>query len=508
MARRHRRISREARSQGLAQSPFGKVRNPYPVMEILSADQVEAIHHASLRVLQETGINFLLPEAVDYLRRAGADVDPDGVRVRFDPAFIEAHIQTVPSVFELHARNPANNVTVGEDWMVYMMIGSAPNATDIDHGRRTGNFADYQNLLKLAQSLNICHIIGGYPVEPVDLPVNTRHLDAVSAMALLTDKVMYGYSLGRERILDAIEMVRIARGVDHDTLLAEPSITTTVNTNSPLQLDKPMLIGIIEMAKHNQPVILTPFTLAGAMAPITLSGALVQQNAEALAGIAFSQAVNPGAPIVYGSFTSNVDMKSGSPAFGTPEYAKATLASGQLARRYGFPWRASNANASNAADAQAAYESMMSLWPVTLSHCNMVKHALGWQEGGLSVSYEKVIIDAELLQMMTSFLDPMETDEASLAVEAIADVGPGSHFFQSPHTMERYTTAFYAPMLSDWQNFENWQDAGSLSATQRANGIWKELLASYQPPPIDPAVREELEAFVARRKEEGGAPPL
>ncbi|MCB9947503.1 MAG: trimethylamine methyltransferase family protein [Rhodospirillaceae bacterium] len=508
MARRERRINRQQRSAGLAQRPFRKLRNPYPKLEILSADQVEAIHQASLRVLRDTGMNFLLPKAVEILRQAGADIDTDGIRVRFDPALIEEKIKTVPPRFDLHARNPAHTVSIGDDWTVFMLMGSAPNVTDIDRGRRSGNYADFLNLIKLGQALNICHTIGGYPVEPVDLPASTRHLDAVAAMVRHTDKVLYGYALGRERMADGIEMARIARGISHERLLHEPSTMTVVNTNSPLQLDRPMLEGMIEMARANQPVILTPFTLAGAMAPITIAGALVEQNAEALAGIAFSQIVNPGAPIVYGSFTSNVDMRSGAPAFGTPEFAKSLLASGQLARRYGFPWRGSNVNASCAADEQATYESMMSIWPCMLAHCHMVKHSFGWLEGGLACSYEKIILDAEMLQMMAAFFEPLETDEDSLAVTAIDEVGPGKHFFQSPHTMARYEGAFYAPLLSDWRNFETWRESGSVEATQRANRIWKTLLETYEQPPLDLAILEELEAFVARRKEEGGAPPL
>jgi trimethylamine--corrinoid protein Co-methyltransferase len=267
-----------------------------------------------------------------------------------------------------------------------------------------------------------------------------------------------------------------------------------------------MLEGVIEMARHHQPVIFTPFTLAGAMAPITIAGALVQQNAEALAGIAFGQVVAPGSPAVYGSFTSNVDMKTGAPAFGTPEYVKATLASGQLARRYRLPFRASNANASNAPDAQATYESEMSIWACVLGHCNIVKHALGWIEGGLCTSYEKIIMDAEMLQMMAAFLEPLAFDDDALGIEAMREVGPGSHFFQAQHTLARYESAFYAPLLSDWRNFETWRDDGSIDATQRANRIWKQLLAAYEPPPLDPAIVESIEAFVARRKEEGGAP--
>ena len=510
MAKRGMRTRRKAEKQSvLAQPPFRQLKNPYPPFEIASADEIEAIHQASLRLLRETGMNFLLDEAREILAQAGADVDADSTRVRFDPAFIETHVAKTPADFTLHARNPARSIKVGADYINFSHVSSAPNASDTDRGRRTGNFEDYCNFLRLAQSFNIIHFLGGYAVEPVDLPPRTRHLDAISAAAELTDRTLYGYALGRERMEDAIEMTRIARAIDGDTLGREPSLITVVNANSPLQYDKPMLEGAIAMARAGQPVIYTPFTLAGAMAPVTIPGALVQQNAEALAGLAFAQVVNPGVPAVYGSFTSNVDMKSGAPAFGTPEYVKATLISGQLCRRYRVPFRASNATASNAPDGQAVYESAMSIWACILSHCNMVKHGAGWLEGGLCASFEKFILDVEQLQMMAAFMDPltiMSDDE--LAVDAIAEVGPGSHFFGSPHTMARYEHAFYQPMLSDWSNFESWTENGSLTATERANRIWKQVLSEYQPPAMDRAIAEELATFVARRKEEGGAPPL
>ncbi len=510
MARRARaaRGRRLSGGSSIAQIPRQSIRNPYPPMEIFSTDQIEAIHEASLSVLRDTGMNFLLPEAVEILRREGADIDDDSVRVRFDPDMVLEKIRTVPRSFTLHARDPDNSVHMGDDSMVFAAVSSAPNVSDLDRGRRTGNFEDYCDLVRLSQSLNSAQTIAGYPVEPVDVDARIRHLKAVSAAARLTTKPLFCYSLGRERVEDSVEIIRITRSIDHDTLLREPSVHTIVNANSPLVYDAPMLLGAMIMAQLNQPVVYTPFTLAGAMAPITVAGALVQQNAEALAGIVFSQCVNPGAPVVYGSFTSNVDMKTGSPAFGTPEYTKATIASGQLARRYGFPLRASNANASNAPDAQSAYESQMSLWSCVLGHVNYVKHGLGWLEGGLCASYEKFILDAEMIQMMISFLVPAEVDEAALAVSAIDDTGPGSHFFQSPHTLERYETAFYPPLLSDWRNFETWQEDGSVDATMRANRIWKQLLAEYQEPPMDPAIRDELDAFVAKRIEEGGAPPL
>jgi trimethylamine---corrinoid protein Co-methyltransferase len=505
MAREGRRPRRDRAASGLAQSPFARLRNPFAPFELVSADQIEAIHAASLRVLAEIGMNFLLPEAQALLAEAGCEVEPSGPRVRFDPAFVEERIASAPAAFTLHARNPERDTRIGEDWINFAVVASAPNVSDLEGGRRIGNFADYCNLIKLGQCLNIAHLFGGYPVEPVDLPPATRHLDALAAMASYADKNLYGYALGAVRMRDAIEIARIARGISEAQLLSEPSLFTVVNSNSPLQYDGPMLEGMIEMARANQPIVITPFTLAGAMAPITVAGALVQQNAEALAGIAFAQCVSPGCPVMYGGFTSNVDMRTGAPAFGTPEYAKATLVGGQLARRYRLPYRASNVTASNAPDAQAAYESEMSIWACALARCNLVKHGLGWLEGGLCASYEKLILDAEMLQMMAAFLEPLETSDDALAIEAIREVGPGSHFFQASHTLARYERAFYAPLLSDWRNFETWTEDGALDATMRANRIWKALLADYQQPALDPAVAEELEAFVARRKEQGGA---
>lgn len=509
MARRARPNATSGRRQGgsesFRQSPFAQPRNPYQPFNIISDDEVESLHRTSLNVLSEIGINFLCEESRDILKKAGADISPGDPRVRFDPGLIEASIKTVPTHFTGHARNPAHNLEYGGNHTAFCMVASPPNATDLDNGRRQGNFEDYCNFVRLGQSLNIVHQLAGYPVEPTDIEAPIRHLVAEQAMIKLSDKVGYGYSLNRQRIRDSIEMIRIGRGISSDQMKAEPSIFTVINANSPLQYDLAMLGGIIEMARMNQPVIITPFTLAGAMAPVTVAGALVQQNAEALAGIAFSQMVNPGTPVMYGGFTSNVDMRTGSPAFGTPEYAKSVLIGGQLARRYAIPYRSSNVNASNAPDAQAAYESQMSIWSCMLAHCNLVKHGLGWLEGGLSASFEKVIIDAEMLQMMAEFMKPVVVNDDEMAMEAIREVGPGNHYFGCAHTLERYETAFYSPILSDWSNYENWTDAGSLDATQRARKIYKQILENYQQPALDIAIEEELDAFVERRIAEGGA---
>ncbi len=506
MRRGRAKVTREVTN--FTQAPYRQKKNPFQPMNIFSEDEIESIHEASLKVLCDTGIDIQSPRAVEVLKRGGAAVDSDGKRVRFEPGFIMEKIASTPSEFTLHGRNKERHVHVGGQSIINTMVSSAPNVSDLERGRILGNFEDYTNLIKLGEILNTVHAFGGYPVEPCDLDVSVRHLQAVSAAVRLSTKPLFGYAIGSERMLDAIEIIRIGRGINEDTLLKEPSITTVVNANSPLVYDKALLEGAIEMAEHNQPVIYTPFTLAGAMAPITVAGALVQQNAEALAGLAFHQCVKPGAPAMYGSFTSNVDMKSGSPAFGTPEYTQATIASGQLARKYKIPLRASNANASNAPDEQSVYESQMSLWACLLGQVNFILHGHGWIEGGLCASYEKVILDAEMNQMMEAFLQPAIVNKDTLGVEAIAEVGPANHFFAAQQTLERYETEHYNPMLSDWRNFESWRDAGSETATQRANKIWKQLLEEYEEPKLKPEVEEELSAFVDKRVSEGGAAPL
>lgn len=502
--RRGARRGRRDGPTGIEQPPFRRIFNPYPPMRAVSDDELEAIHQASLTVLEEIGIDFLLPEARDRLKAEGQRVD--GERVRFDRGFIEERIRTIPSSFTLHARNPARNVGVGGNEIVVCQIASAPNVSDLAGGRRPGNRKDFQNLVKLGQALNAIHVFGGYPVEPVDIHPSVRHLEALRDILTMSDKAVHAYSLGRERIEDGIELVRIARGVGREQMEREPSLFSIINSSSPLRLDYPMLQGVITMAEAGQPTVITPFTLAGAMAPVTVAGALVEQNAEALAGLAFTQVVKPGAPVAYGGFTSNVDMKSGAPAFGTPEYMKAALVGGQLARRYGIPYRSSNANAANVPDAQAAWESVFSLWGAVMGGVNILKHACGWMEGGLCASFEKMVMDADTIQMLAAFLDPLVVDDDTLALEAMRDVGPGGHFFGTAHTQARFKTAFFAPMVSDWRNYESWQEAGSPDALTRSAALSDRLIAEWQAPPMDPAIREELDAFVAKRTEEGGAP--
>ena len=502
--RERRRASRAERAPKAPKAP--QPRLPFKPVELASPEQLERIHQESLRVLEEIGIEVLHDGARVILKKEGAIVDEATQRVRFPRELVESKIGIAPKSFILHARNPENNVVIGENAVAFGSVASAPNVADRDGGRRPGNHKDYQNLLRLGQSLDAVHFWGGYPVEPADIHASVRHLDALYDMLTLSDKPIHAYSLGAERNLDAIELVRIARGVDDATLDREPSVFTIINSNSPLRLDIPMMEGIIRMAKRNQPVVLTPFTLAGAMAPVTIAGAIVEQNAEALAGLVFTQSVNPGAPFVYGAFTSNVDMKSGAPAFGTPEQMKSAIIGGQLARRYGVPYRTSNTCAANTIDAQAAYESVFSLWGAIMGGGNLIMHAAGWMEGGLHAGFEKMVIDADLIGMISEFLRPLSFSDDDLAFDAMKEVGPGGHFFGCEHTQSRYRNAFFSPMISDWRNYETWREAGSPTAYDKANRLYKERLAAYTPPPIDDAIKAELDAFVAKRKAEGGAP--
>jgi trimethylamine---corrinoid protein Co-methyltransferase len=494
------------RSRLPPQRPWAQPRLRYAPTEVVSADELESIHLASLRVLEEIGMDFLDPDARALLKTAGADVREGSERVRFDRGMVLERIVTAPPSFTLHTTNPAHDLVIGGDWIAFGSVASAPNVNDLDRGRRVGNRADYQDLIRLSQMLDVVHFFAGYPVEPIDIHPSVRHLHAIHDLLTLADKAIHCYSLGRQRNRDAIEMVRLARGIDDETLEREPSVFTVINSSSPLRLDTPMLQGILEMSARNQVIVMTPFTLAGAMAPVTLAGALVEQNAEALAGMTLTQVVRPGAPVAYGGFTSNVDMQSGAPAFGTPEYMRTAMIGGQLARRYDVPYRSSNVSAANAVDAQAAYESVFSLWGAIMGGVNLLMHGAGWMEGGLHAGFEKVILDAELLQMVAAFLDPVPVDEDSLAFDAMVEVGPGGHFFGAQHTQSRYRTAFHKPMLSDWRNYETWEEAGSPEAAGKANRIWKELLAAYEPPPLDVARREALDAFVERRVAEGGVP--
>ena len=484
------------------QPPWTQPRLPFEPLRGVSDDELEAIHEASLRVLAETGIDFLDETARRQLVDVGCRVDGD--RVRFDPDLVMHLVSTAPAEFTMHAPSPARNLHMGGDVLTFTSVASPPFVTGLGRDRRDGNRDDYRNLIKLGQVLNAVHTVAGYPVEPMDLHPSVRHLYATHDMLTLSDKVPFVYSLSRQRNLDAIEMTRIARGADHDAMDVEPSLYSVINASTPLRYDTVMLHGIQEMSARNQCIVITPFTLAGAMAPVTVAGALVLQNAEALAGIAYTQVVQAGAPVIYGGFTSNVDMRSGAPAFGTPEYWKACLIGGQLARRYRVPYRSSNVNASNSVDAQSAYESVIALWGAVMGGVNLLLHGAGWLEGGLLASYEKMVIDADLLNMVTAMLEPVVIDDAALAVEAIAEVGPAGHFFGTQHTQDRYATEHFQPMVSSWTNFEAWDEGGRIEAHQRAEALARTLVDAHQEPPMAADRRAALDDFVERRVAEGG----
>ena len=499
---------RRTASAQLPQLPWQELTNPYPPMEVLAADQIEAIHATSLRILEELGIEVMSTRALDVFARAGASVDRATHAVRIDRGMVSEALQTAPASFTLTPRNPERRLTFGGNRIHFGLVAGPPNVHDLERGRRAGNFNDYCDFVRLAQYFNVMHLLGNQVCAPIELPATTRHLDTYRANLTWTDRVFHCSAIGAGRALDAVRMTAIARGLTLDQFALDPGLITIISVNSPRRLDEAMCEGLMAMAAHGQAVVVTPFTLMGAMAPVSLAAALAQQNAEALFGVVLTQLIRPGAPVMYGAFTSNVDMRSGAPAFGTPENAKANIASGQLARRYRLPYRTSNASASNAADAQGAYETQMSLWGAILGHGNLIYHAAGWQEGGLTASYEKFILDVEMLQMMAEFLKPIAVNEAELGFDAIKGVPTGGHFFGEAHTMERYEHAFYQPLLSNWQNYENWHLAGAKDATQRATEIWKRALAEYQQPPMDAAVREALDAYVeARRAEIGSGEP-
>jgi trimethylamine--corrinoid protein Co-methyltransferase len=501
-AGRRRRPERTARGIQNRYKALGPVVSPYPPFNILDEDSVQRIITAAYRLLEEAGLEFRSERALAILEQRGALVDHSSQIVRMDRAMVQHHVALAPSRFNVHARNSEHDTVMGTNRINFNTVGSPPNVSDLEKGRRPGTYRDLCDLVKLNHALGVIHLAGGAVVEPLDLPVPTRHLENLYALLRYTDRPIVARTVSRFRAEDAIDMVAIARGKTREALVGEPSVLTSFNTNSPRRVDEELLDGLMCFAEYGQVNMITPFTLAGAMAPVTIAGALVEQTAEALGVIAFTQMVRAGAPVMFGGFTSNVDMKSGAPAFGTPEYVKATLAGGQIARYFNLPYRASNVNASNAVDAQSTYESAMSLMACVLGHVHMVHHGLGWLEGGLTASFEKTVVDAEMIRAWAETLKPIEVNEDSLALEAIKEVAPGGHFFGSAHTLSRYESAFYSPMISDWRNYQAWALDGAKTATQRAHDTYKRLLAEYEPPAMDAAVNEALEAHMTKRKEE------
>jgi len=475
-------------------------KNPFKPYDILSEDQVRQIDGQAMLILDEIGVDFLHPRALDIFRAAGLRID--GERVRFDRAFIEEHVAKAPASFDVQARNPKNTVTIGRDYMVTAPVYGPPFITDIERGRRNPTIEDFTNFDKMAQATPQIHCAGGTIVEPENLPLETRHLDMVYSHIRWTDKPFMGSVISQENARDSIEMASIVFG-GREEIERTPALLALVNVNSPLRYDDRMLGALIEYASANQPVIVTPFLMAGAMSPMGLAGTIAQQTAEALAGIALIQLIRPGAPCIYGSFLTNVDMQSGSPAFGTPESAMGILASAQMARHYRLPFRGGGAlTSSKSPDAQAAYESMMCLWPTVLGGVHFVLHAAGWLESALLASYEKFIIDVECLRMFEWMMQKgIPFDAEGLAMDGIREVGPGGHHLGSEHTMRNYRTGFYRPWISSTENYDRWQRMGSRTTDRVATEKWKQLLADYKDPGLDPAVEAQLQAFMEVRKD-------
>ncbi|MEX0320214.1 MAG: trimethylamine methyltransferase family protein [Ruegeria sp.] len=489
------------------QMPWAPPINTDCPTEPLDQEGIEAIHEGAMRILEEIGIAFYNEEALGIFKEAGCSVDGDVVRLGRD--FIMEMIGKAPGKFTITPRNPERTIEIGGKTILFGNVSSPPNYWDMEIGRKVpGNREMCRNLLKLTQYFNCIHFAGGYPVEPVDIHASIRHLDVLYDKLTLSDKAMHAYCLGKERVEDVMEMVRIAGGLSHEEFEATPRMYSNINSTSPLKHDHPMIDGCLRLARRGQAIVVTPFTLAGAMAPVTMAGAVAQSLAEALCAIALFQYVRPGIPCVIGTFTSNVDMKSGAPAFGTPEYMRSTQMTGQMARFYGLPMRSSGVCAANVPDGQAMWETSNSLWAAVQSGTNLVYHAAGWLEGGLIASPEKFIMDCEILQQIQRYMQPevTATGPDEIALDAIKSVGNDGHFFGIQHTQDRYTTAFYQPFLSDWKNFEGWEAAGGIWTPERAHHLFKEIIGSFEAPPMDEAIREELADFVARRKAEGGAP--
>ena len=476
------------------------IRRQIPTYELLGEDGLVMIEAAADQILDEVGMEIHSdPEALEMFRAAGARVD--GESVRFDPGLVRALCSTAPREFTQHARNPAHNVQIGGDHVVFAPAYGSPFVYDTDGGRRYASLADFQNFVKLAYANPWLHHSGGTVCEPVDVPVNKRHLEMVAAHLRLSDKAFMGSVTHPSRAQDSIDMARLVFGeafVDEHCV-----ILGNVNVNSPLVWDSTMTSALRTYAAANQAPVVVPFILGGAMGPVTLAGAVAQAHAETLVGVALGQLVRPGSPVIYGNFLSSMALRSGSPTFGTPEPALGSLVVGQLARRAGLPLRCSGAfTASKVPDGQAMTESAVSMQAAVLCGANFILHAAGWLEGGLTMGYEKFVMDADLCGAMHTYLRGFSLDPDEFAIDAFTEVGPGKHFFATQHTLRHYETAFYDSATANNDSFEQWRDAGSTAVETRAAMLWKQTLADYVAPPMDSAVAAALDDFVERRKAE------
>ena len=504
-----RRAGRRRGGGGDAPSPrktnYRQLRNPFPVMSVFSDDEASAMHETALEILEELGMRVLLPEARGIFRSAGARVEDDMVFIGRE--IVAAALETAPRSIRCKAGAETRDITLELGALAFQPGAGAPHATDLRRGRRPGSASDFRDYTRIAHHYDVFQMMSP-SVEPQDVPIHLRHYFTTRTQMELTDKFPFLFARGTPQTRDNFEMLKIARGLSDDAFEAEAHAYTVINTNSPRTLDIPMAQGLIDFARHGQLSIVTPFTLMGAMAPITVAGAITLSHAECLASIALTQLARPGAPVCYGTFTSNVDMKSGAPAFGTPSHFQASLAAGQMARMLGLPWRSAAGSASNLNDVQAANENQLGLWGCLLSGATVVIHSAGWLEGGLSVSYEKIITDVEVLNMVAELCagNRAGTDEIGFA-NALAHVAPSGHFFAAPQTMERYTTEFYEPIVHDYANFGTWTERGAKDASARATEVWERILAPDPMPMTPPDRLEALRTFIDKRSAEGGAPP-
>lgn len=503
------RPKRRGRAKGpklSARAPnYRQLKHPFPPQAIFSTDEIHNIHNTALRVLEELGVKILLPEAREIFAKSGARVVEDMVFIGRD--IVTAALETAPSNIRLRAINRDREQDYADGSMLFSPGSGCPNVTDFDRGRRAGSLETYIETTKLVQSFDIMHMFGP-AAEPQDIPANFRHYDMTRIQMAHGDKPMFTYSRGRGQVMQSFEMIRLGLDLSEDEFSNNVWTSTVINTNSPRMLDNPMAQGIIDFARNGQMSIITPFCLAGAMAPITVAGALTLQHAESLLGITLAQLAKTGAPVSYGGFSSNVDMKSGAPAFGTPDHVKMQIGGGQLARHIGLPWRSATGAASNIPDMQSATETQMALWGASLSNATLTVHAAGWLEGGLSFGYEKFICDIEALQIIAEMTFQTSGSDEEIGFDAIAEVDPGGHFFATQHTMDRYRTAFYEPLVSDLRNFGTWGADGAKSSPERATGHWKQVLEDFKSPPTCAPVHDRLAPYIETAKAAGGADPL
>ena len=468
-------------------------------VEVVSEEGLALLEENADRILEEVGLEFHgAPDALELFAGVGATVD--GERVRFPRGLCRSLVQaTAPREFTQVARNRANDVVFGGQRTIFAPAYGSPFVRDLDGGRRYGTIEDFRNFVKLAYASPWLHHSGGTVCEPVDVPVNKRHLDMVYAHIRYSDKAFMGSVTHPERAQDTVELARILFGAEF--LEQHAVVMSLINANSPLVWDSSMLGAARAYAEANQAVMMTPFILAGAMSPATVAGAVTQTLAESLVGLAYVQLVRPGAPVVLGSFASSMSMQSGAPTFGTPEPALVLYTMAALARRLGVPFRSGGAlTASKVADAQAAYESTNTMQPTMLGGVNFVLHAAGWLEGGLSMGYEKFVLDTDQLGMWHAFSAGVDLSENGQALDAVLTNEPGMHFLGHPHTLANFEQAFYRSPVADNSSFEQWESEGARDAATRANAVWKQTLAAYEAPPIDDAVDEELREWIERRK--------